>query len=73
MENSRIAESELFSKEELEVFHHMLIKERDKLVPKRGTLSIQKAKQLLGYNPTYPIEVGYQEYINWYKNFSDKI
>lgn len=48
-------------------------KERDKLVPKRGTLSIQKAKQLLGYNPTYPIEVGYQEYINWYKNFSDKI
>ena len=44
-------------------------KERDKLMPKRGTLSIQKAKNLLGYNSSYPIEKGYSDYIQWYKNY----
>jgi nucleoside-diphosphate-sugar epimerase len=43
--------------------------ERDKLMPDRGTLSIEKAKSLLGYNPQYPLEKGYVEYINWYKDF----
>lgn len=44
-------------------------KERDKLMPKRGTLSVEKAKNLLGYNSKYPIEKGYLEYIHWYKNY----
>ena len=41
----------------------------DKFTPKRGTLSIVKAKKLLGYKPSYPINIGYKKYINWYKNF----
>ena len=40
---------------------------RDKLMPKRGKLSINKAKNLLGYRPTFPIEKAYPEYIKWYK------
>ena len=41
----------------------------DKFTPKRGTLSIAKSKKLLGYNPSYPINIGYKKYIGWYKNF----
>lgn len=41
--------------------------ERDKLMPVRGTLSIDKAKRLLGYSPAHPIEVGFPKYIEWYK------
>ena len=29
---------------------------RDKLMPKRGTLSIEKAKKLLNFNPTFSID-----------------
>ena len=43
---------------------------RDSLMPERGTLSIKKAQELLGYNPTYPIEKGFLNYIKWYKNFA---
>ena len=42
---------------------------RDKLMPKRGTLSIEKAKNLLGYNPSSSIEEAYPTYIKWYKDF----
>jgi nucleoside-diphosphate-sugar epimerase len=42
---------------------------KDALMPDRGTLSIEKAKRLLGYSPQYPLAKGYQEYINWYKSF----
>lgn len=35
--------------------------------PHRGTLSIDKAKNLLGYGPKWPIERGVPEYVNWYK------
>lgn len=42
---------------------------KDALTPDRGTLSIEKAKSLIGYNPQYPLEEGYREYINWYKGF----
>ena len=38
-------------------------------MPDRGTLSIEKAKSLLGYNPQYSLEDGYVDYINWYKDF----
>ena len=42
---------------------------KDKLTPDRGTLSIGKAQSLLGYQPSYPLEKGYVDYINWYKSF----
>ncbi len=44
-------------------------KKRDKLMPIRGTLSVDKAKKLINYNPKWSLEKGYPEYINWYKNF----
>jgi len=43
--------------------------ERDKLMPKRGTLNIDKARNLIGYNPVWPLEKGYPKYIDWYKKF----
>ncbi len=46
-------------------FHH---KDRDRLMPKRGTLSIEKARRLLGYDPQYPLEKGFVEYIEWYRS-----
>jgi len=48
-------------------------KNRDKLTPIRGTLNIDKARQLLGYNAEYPIEIGYKNYISWYKDFYKKL
>ena len=47
-------------------------KDKSKLVPERGTLSNAKSIDLLGYNSDWPLETGYQEYINWYKDFFDK-
>ena len=44
-------------------------KERDKLMPERGTLENTKAKKLLNFTPKYTIEDGYNKYIEWYKNF----
>jgi nucleoside-diphosphate-sugar epimerase len=41
--------------------------ERDKLMPFRGTLSVNKAKELIGYSPSNPIETGFKKYISWYK------
>jgi nucleoside-diphosphate-sugar epimerase len=41
---------------------------RDKLMPFRGTLSVNKAAQLLGYAPKNPIEVGFPKYIQWYRD-----
>ena len=45
------------------------IKKRDKLMPVRGTLSVEKAKKLIGYNPNWSLEKGYPQYIEWYKKF----
>jgi nucleoside-diphosphate-sugar epimerase len=42
---------------------------KDKLTPDRGTLLIDKARRLIGYNPQYHLEKGYVEYVNWYKKF----
>lgn len=41
---------------------------KDKLTPDRGTLSIDKARRLIGYNPQYPLESGFPEYIAWYRS-----
>lgn len=46
--------------------------ERDELMPFRGTLSVDKARRLLGYNPQYPIEKGFAKYIEWYRGFGKK-
>ena len=45
---------------------------RDNLMPERGTLSIKKAKSLLGYEPKFAIEKGFKKYIEWYKSFAQK-
>lgn len=42
--------------------------ERDSLMPFRGTMSVAKAKKLIGYNPQNPIEVGFPKYIAWYRD-----
>ena len=47
-------------------------KPRDTLMPERGTLSIDKAKSLIGYDPQFPIEIGFKKYIDWYNEFSKK-
>jgi len=44
--------------------------ERDNLMPFRGTLSVKKAEQLLGYAPTHPIDVGFPKYIEWYRDLT---
>jgi nucleoside-diphosphate-sugar epimerase len=41
--------------------------ERDNLMPFRGTLSVKKLDDLIGYTPTHPIEIGFPKYIQWYK------
>ncbi|HZP68482.1 MAG TPA: NAD-dependent epimerase/dehydratase family protein [Pseudolabrys sp.] len=40
---------------------------RDVLMPERGTLSIKKARDLIGYAPSFPLEKGFANYIAWYK------
>jgi nucleoside-diphosphate-sugar epimerase len=43
---------------------------RDKLMPFRGTLSVDKARRLLGYDPKNPLEIGLPKYINWYQSLN---
>lgn len=45
-------------------------KERDRLMPVRGTLSVDKARTLLGYQPAFPIEKGVEQYMAWYRDFA---
>jgi nucleoside-diphosphate-sugar epimerase len=42
--------------------------ERDSLMPFRGTLSVAKARELIGYDPQNPVEVGFAKYIDWYRS-----
>jgi len=42
---------------------------KDNLTPDRGTLNINKAKEFIGFEPQFPLEKGYEQYINWYKEF----
>ena len=46
---------------------------KDSLTPDRGTLNIKKAQELLGYKPTYSIDTGYPNYIQWYMNLWDAL
>ena len=45
---------------------------KDSLTPDRGTLSVEKAKRMIGYNPQFPLEKGYRQYIQWYKDLMQK-
>jgi nucleoside-diphosphate-sugar epimerase len=45
-------------------------KPRDSLMPERGTLSIEKARRLLGYEPQYALDKGFVRYIEWYKDLA---
>ena len=42
-------------------------KPRDTLMPERGTLSIEKARSHLGYEPSWPLEKGFRRYLDWYR------
>ena len=48
---------------------NIIYREKEIFMPERGTLKNNKAKTLLGFEPQYPIEVGYPKYIQWYKSF----
>ncbi len=45
---------------------------KDKLTPTRGTLSVDKARRIIGYEPQWPLEKGFVKYINWYKEFANQ-
>lgn len=47
---------------------HVNYTARDRLMPSRGTLSMEKAKRLLDFTPQYPVETGFPKYIEWYKD-----
>jgi len=44
---------------------------KDKLMPDRGTLSVDKARDLIGYEPEFELKKGYLEYIEWYQELFD--
>lgn len=44
---------------------NILINNRDKSYPRRGTLDISKARDLLGYSPHYDIEEGFEKTYQW--------
>lgn len=46
--------------------------ERDRLMPMRGTLSVERAKRLLGYKPENPVEIGFPKYIEWYLGLRER-
>lgn len=44
--------------------------ERDALRPYRGTLSIDKARRLIGYRPATALEDGLDRYVAWYRELT---
>jgi nucleoside-diphosphate-sugar epimerase len=40
---------------------------RDRLMPFRGTLNVDRARRLIGYEPAFPIDKGFEEYVAWYR------
>lgn len=42
---------------------------KDKYTPERGTLCIDKAREMLGYRPQFALEEGLERYIDWYREF----
>ncbi|MDP6426108.1 MAG: NAD(P)-dependent oxidoreductase [Dehalococcoidia bacterium] len=56
-------------------FPHIKINylQKEKLTPDRGTLNVDKARELVGYEPKFPIEEGFPKYIDWYNTFWDSM
>lgn len=50
---------------------NLVQKPRDRLMPERGTLSVEKARRLIGYEPQWPLDKGFIEYIKWYRHLFD--
>jgi nucleoside-diphosphate-sugar epimerase len=46
---------------------------KDKLMPDRGTLCMDKAEKLLGFKPSWPLERGFPKYIEWYKSLPNEL
>ena len=46
------------------------IKPKDSSKPSRGTLSINKARNLIGYSPKVSIEIGIRKYLTFLKNLN---
>lgn len=46
---------------------HIKYLPKDELTPDRGTLCVDKAREMIGYNPTHPLETGFVDYIRWYQ------
>lgn len=44
--------------------------ERDALRPFRGTLKIDKARELIGYEPRVSLEEGLDRYVAWYRELT---
>lgn len=44
--------------------------ERDRLRPFRGTLKIDKARELIGYEPQVSLEEGLDRYVAWYRELT---
>ena len=44
--------------------------ERDALRPYRGTLDIDKARRLIGYDPATTLEQGLDRYVSWYRDLT---
>lgn len=47
-------------------------KEKDKLMPDRGTLCMEKARSVLGFESSWELANGYPRYINWYKDLAQR-
>ena len=45
---------------------------KDDLTPDRGTLSVEKARSLIGYEPSWSLDKGYPQYIKWYKDLFER-
>ena len=41
--------------------------------PSRGTMSVKKAHESLGYVPQWPLERGMTDYIAWYRLFRARL
>ena len=46
---------------------------RDDLMPHRGALGVEKARRLLGYAPSNPLELGFPKYIEWYRTLVPEV
>jgi len=47
----------------------LIYEPRDNLTPARGTLCVDKAKRLIGYDPKFTLEKGIARCIKWYRSF----